>query len=213
MARTPAPFRRPWAAQTWTALRALLIFTVALGVGYPLVVLGFGQLLFSAQANGSLVRVDDEVVGSSLIGQSFTDADGDPLPEWFQSRPSAANYDAAASTGSNYGPENPDLIAAIEERRLLTAEFERVDESQIPVDALTASASGLDPHISPAYALLQVARVAEARGLDEAVVRELVESHIQSRDLGFLGEPTVNVLELNIALAHLGGSAQLDGAD
>lgn len=215
MARTPAPFRRPWAAQTWTALRALLIFTVALGVGYPLVVLGLGQLLFPAQANGSLVRVDDEVVGSSLIGQSFTDAEGDPLPEWFQSRPSAAGagYDAAASSGSNYGPENADLIAAIEERRLAIAELEGVDPDEIPVDALTASASGLDPHISPAYALLQVARVAEARGLDEAVVRELVEAHIQGRDLGFLGEPTVNVLELNIALSHLGGSAQLDGAD
>ncbi|WP_309711620.1 potassium-transporting ATPase subunit C, partial [Pseudolysinimonas sp.] len=108
MARTTAPFRGPWTAQTWTALRALLIFTVVLGLGYPLVVLGVGQLLLPAQANGSLVRVDDQVVGSSLIGQSFSDADGNPLAEWFQPRPSAAGagYDSGASSGSNYGPEN-----------------------------------------------------------------------------------------------------------
>jgi K+-transporting ATPase ATPase C chain len=205
MARPTAPFRRRFAGQTWTALRALLILTVALGVGYPLVVLGIGQLLFPAQANGSLVTVDGEVVGSSLIGQSFTDVDGNPLPEWFQSRPSAAGagYDAGASSGSNYGPENADLIAAIEQRRAAIAELEGVDPGEIPPDALTASASGLDPHISPAFALLQIARVAEARGLDETVVRDLVEAHIQGRDLGFLGEPTVNVLELNVALAEL----------
>jgi K+-transporting ATPase ATPase C chain len=210
MARTTAPFRRRFTGQTWTAFRALLIMTVALGVGYPLVVLGIGQLLFPAQANGSLVTADGEVVGSSLIGQSFTDAEGNALPEWFQSRPSAAGagYDAAASSGSNYGPENADLIAAIEQRRAAIASFEGsagegVDPSEIPADALTASASGLDPHISPAYALLQVARVAEARGLSETVVRDLVEAHIQGRDLGFLGAPTVNVLQLNVALADL----------
>lgn len=200
MARTTASFR-----QTWAALRALLILTIALGVGYPLVVLGIGQLVLPAQANGSLVTVGDEVVGSSLIGQSFTDADGNPLPEWFQSRPSAAGsgYDGAASSGSNYGPENADLIAAIEERRAAIAEFDGVDPSEIPADALTASSSGLDPHISPEYALLQVVRVAEARGLDAEAVRELVELHTQGRDLGYLGEPTVNVLELNVALAEL----------
>lgn len=206
MPRTPAPFRRRFTGQTWTALRALLILTVVLGLGYPLVVLGLGQLLLPAQANGSVVRVDDEVVGSSLLGQSFADADGDPLPEWFQPRPSAAGdgYDGAASSGSNYGPENADLIAAIEERRAAIAEFNGVDPQDVPADALTASASGLDPHISPAYARLQVARVAEARGLDEADVRDLVEQHIQGRDLGYLGDPTVNVLELNVALAALG---------
>ncbi len=206
MPRTPAPFRRRVTGQTWTALRALLILTVVLGLGYPLVVLGLGQLLLPAQANGSLVRVDDEIVGSSLLGQSFADADGDPLPEWFQPRPSAAGdgYDGAASSGSNYGPENADLIAAIEERRAAIAEFNGVDPQDVPADALTASASGLDPHISPAYARLQVARVAEARGLDEADVRDLVEQHIQGRDLGYLGDPTVNVLELNVALAALG---------
>ncbi len=206
MPRTPAPFRRRVTGQTWTALRALLILTVVLGLGYPLVVLGLGQLLLPAQANGSLVRVDDEIVGSSLLGQSFADADGDPLPEWFQPRPAAAGdgYDGAASSGSNYGPENADLIAAIEERRAAIAEFNGVDPQDVPADALTASASGLDPHISPAYARLQVARVAEARGLDEADVRDLVEQHIQGRDLGYLGDPTVNVLELNVALAALG---------
>ena len=149
--------------QTWTALRALLIFTVVLGVGYPLLITGIGQLALPAQANGSLVRSDGAVVGSALIGQSFTDADGAALPEWFQSRPSAAGagYDGGASSGSNYGPENPDLISAIENRRSAIESLESVAASEIPADALTASASGLDPHISPAYALLQVPRVAE----------------------------------------------------
>ena len=192
--------------QTWTALRALLIFTVVLGVGYPLLITGIGQLALPAQANGSLVRSDGAVVGSALIGQSFTDADGTALPEWFQSRPSAAGagYDGGASSGSNYGPENPDLISAIENRRSAIESLESVAASEIPADALTASASGLDPHISPAYALLQVPRVAEARGIPEAQVRALVEAFIQGRDLGYLGEPTVNVLQLNIALAKLG---------
>jgi potassium-transporting ATPase KdpC subunit len=176
MARTTAPLR-----QTWTALRALLIFTVVLGVGYPLAILGVGQLILPAQANGTPVRVDGVVVGSALIGQSFTDADGNPLPEWFQSRPSAAGagYDAGASSGSNYGPENPDLIAAIKARRTAIAEFEGVDPADIPADALTASASGLDPHISPVYALLQSDRVAAARGLDADQVRALVTQHTQ----------------------------------
>lgn len=192
--------------QTWTALRAMLILTVVLGVGYPLLITGIGQLALPAQANGSLVRSDGAVVGSALIGQSFTDADGTALPEWFQSRPSAAGagYDGGASSGSNYGPENPDLISAIQSRRSAIESLESVAASEIPADALTASASGLDPHISPAYALLQVQRVAEARGIPETQVRALVETFIQGRDLGYLGEPTVNVLQLNIALAKLG---------
>ena len=192
--------------QTWTALRALLIFTVVLGVGYPLLITGVGQLALPAQANGSLVRSDGAVVGSALIGQSFTDADGNALPEWFQSRPSAAGagYDGGASSGSNYGPENPDLISAIQDRKSAIESLDSVTASEIPADALTASGSGLDPHISPAYALLQVPRVAEARGIPEAQVRALVEAFIQGRDLGYLGEPTVNVLQLNIALAKLG---------
>ena len=190
--------------QTWTAIRAMLILTVALGIVYPLAVTGVGQLALPAQANGSLIRVDGEVVGSSLIGQSFTNADGNALPEWFQSRPSAAGagYDGGASSGSNWGPENPDLVAAIKERRVA---IESVDgTTDIPADALTASGSGLDPHISPDYARLQAASVAEARGLSPRDVSDLVESMIQQRDLGFLGEPTVNVLQLNVALAMLG---------
>ncbi|MCC6855453.1 MAG: potassium-transporting ATPase subunit KdpC [Microbacteriaceae bacterium] len=192
--------------QTWTALRALLIFTVVLGVGYPLLITGVGQLALPSQSNGSLVRSDGAVVGSALIGQSFTDADGTALPEWFQSRPSAAGagYDGGASSGSNYGPENPDLISAIQDRKSAIESLDSVTASEIPADALTASGSGLDPHISPAYALLQVPRVAEARGIPEAQVRALVEAFIQGRDLGYLGEPTVNVLQLNIALAKLG---------
>jgi K+-transporting ATPase ATPase C chain len=196
------------AARThWVAIRAMLLFTLVLGVGYTLVITGIGQLALPAQANGSVVSSGDEVVGSALIGQSFTDADGNPLPEWFQSRPSAAGggYDAGASSGSNQGPENSDLIAAIEERKAQVAEFNGVPPEDVPVDAVTASSSGLDPHISPEYALLQVPRVAAERGLQESEVRELVESRIQARDLGYLGEPTVNVLQLNLALAELEG--------
>ena len=190
----------------WVAIRAMLLFTLVLGVAYTIVVTGIGQVILPAQANGSVVKSGDEVVGSALIGQSFSDGDGNPLPEWFQPRPSAAGdgYDAGASSGSNYGPENEDLIAAIEERKAQVAEFNGVSESDVPVDAVTASSSGLDPHISPEYARLQVARVAEARNLPESEVADLVESRIQARDLGYLGEPTVNVLQLNLALAELG---------
>ncbi len=197
---------RATARTAWVALRAMAILTVVLGVGYTLVVTGIGQILFPAQANGSLV-VDaaGEVVGSRLIGQSFTGPDGEPLPEYFQSRPSAAGdgYDGGASSGSNWGPENPDLIAAIEQRRAAIAAFEGVDPAAVPADALTASASGLDPHISPEYARLQAPRVADARGLPLGTVLGLVAEHTQGRDLGFLGEPTVNVLELNLALDAL----------
>ncbi len=190
----------------WVAIRAMLLFTLVLGVAYTIVVTGIGQVILPAQANGSVVKSGDEVVGSALIGQSFSDADGNPLPEWFQPRPSAAGdgYDAGASSGSNYGPENADLIAAIEERKAQVAEFNGVSESDVPVDAVTASSSGLDPHISPEYARLQVARVAEARNLPESEIADLVESRIQARDLGYLGEPTVNVLQLNLALERLG---------
>lgn len=184
---------------TGVALRAMLVLTLLLGVGYTLLVTGIGQLLLPWQANGSSLA-DDQ--GSALIGQAFTDAGGDALPQYFQSRPSAAGdgYDGASSGGSNLGPENPDLAAAIRERKAAIAEREGVDPSQVPADAVTASASGLDPHISVAYALLQVPRVAEARGLPEQEVRALVESRIQGRDLGFLGEERINVAELNLAL-------------
>ncbi|WP_022885872.1 potassium-transporting ATPase subunit KdpC [Glaciibacter superstes] len=189
------------------ALRAMLVLTVVLGIIYPLAITGIGQLALPWQANGSPVKVGDKTVGSALIGQSFADADGNPLPEWFQPRPSAAGdgYDAGASSGSNWGPENPDLIAAIKERKAQIAEFNGVDPEDIPADALTASSSGLDPHISPAYALLQVARVAAERHLAAEDVRALVEANIQVRDLGYLGEPTVNVLRLNIAVDELKG--------
>jgi K+-transporting ATPase ATPase C chain len=189
------------------AVRAMAVLTVVLGVGYTAVVTGVGQLALPAQADGSLVSADGQVVGSSLIGQSFQDSDGAALPEWFQSRPSAAGdgYDASASSGSNLGPENEDLVASIEDRKAAIAESDGVDPATIPADALTASASGLDPHISPEYAREQVARVADARGIPEQEVASLVEQHVQARDLGYLGEPTVNVLQLNIALAGLGG--------
>ena len=195
------PLTRPY----WVAVKSMLVFTVVLGLAYPLAITLVGQLALPAQANGSLVTADGAVVGSSLIGQSFTDADGAALPEWFQSRPSAAGegYDGAASGGSNWGPENPDLIQAIGDRQAAIDTLDRVPADRIPADAVTASASGLDPHISPAYALLQVPRVAAARDLPEAEVRALVESVEQGRDLGYLGEPTVNVLNLNLELATL----------
>jgi K+-transporting ATPase ATPase C chain len=194
--------------QAGVAIRAMAVFTIVLGLGYTLLITGIGQLVFPWQANGS--RVTDaggHVVGSALIGQSFADAHGKPLPEYFQPRPSAAGhgYDGGASSGSNLGPENSDLITAIRDRKTAIAAFDDVQPADIPADAVTASASGLDPHISPAYALLQVDRVAAARGLHEQVVRDLVESRIQARDLGFLGEPRVNVLELNLALDALQG--------
>ena len=191
----------------WVALRSMLVFTLILGLVYPAVLTVVGQLAAPAQANGSLIRQGDRVVGSSLIGQSFTDGSGAPLPEWFQTRPSAAGdgYDASASSGSNWGPENSDLIEAIARQKQAIAASDKVAPDRIPADALTRSASGLDPQISPDNARMQVNRVAEARHLPAARVERLVESKIAARDLGFLGEPTVNVLELNLALAGLKG--------
>lgn len=187
----------------WVAVRAMAVLTVACGIAYPLVIAGVGQLAAPAQANGSLVRnADGEVVGSALIGQGFVDSDGNPLPAYFQSRPSAAGdgWDGAASSGSNLGPENADLIAAIEERKAQIAEFNGVSEDEVPPDAVTASGSGLDPAISPEYAAIQVARIAATRGMSVEQVGALVAAHTQGRDLGYLGEPRVNVLELNLAL-------------
>jgi K+-transporting ATPase ATPase C chain len=196
---------RTGARQYGVAVRAMLVFTVVLGLAYPLAITLLGQVALPAQANGSLVRASGEVVGSGLIGQSFTDADGAIRPEWFQSRPSAAGdgYDASASSGSNWGPENADLIQAITDRQAAISKLDDVPVPKIPADAVTASASGLDPQISPAYARLQVPRVAAARDLPEADVRALVDASEQGPDLGYLGEPTVNVLNLNIALAQL----------
>lgn len=183
------------------AVRAMLVFTALLGVGYMLLITAIGQIALPFQANGSLVRsTDGTVAGSALIGQSFADADGDALPEYFQSRPSAAGdgYDSTASSGSNLGPENDDLIASIEERAAASVELDGA--GQIPADALTASASGLDPDISVANAERQVARVAEARDIPSSEVSALVAAHTIPRDLGYLGEPRVNVLALNRAL-------------
>ncbi|UNK70597.1 potassium-transporting ATPase subunit KdpC [Microbacterium sp. H1-D42] len=191
---------RTTARTAGVAIRAVLVMTVLLGLAFPLAITGIGQVAFPTQANGSLIRSDGSPVGSALLGQSFSDKDAKPLPQYFQSRPSASAYDAAASGGSNLGPSNADLIAAIEKRRTDIAEFEGVDPAVIPADALTASASGLDPQISSAYALLQVPRVAAERGMSEDDVRAIVESHIQGPDLGFLGEERVNVLQLNLSL-------------
>ena len=190
--------------QAWVSLRAMLVFTVVLGVLYPAAIWVIG-LAMPSGSNGSLVRQNGQVVGSSLIGQSFTDAKGNALPEWFQSRPSAAGtgYDGSASGGSNYGPENTDLVDAIKQRQSAIEKSDGVTAAQIPADAVTASASGLDPDISEAYALIQVDRVAEARGLSVGTVRALVEGYVEGRPLGYLGEPTVNVLQLNLALEAL----------
>jgi K+-transporting ATPase ATPase C chain len=205
------PLRGAW-RRYWVALRAMLVFTLVLGAAYTLAFTAIAQLALPAAANGSTVSSGGRIVGSALIGQSFTDAAGRPLPQWFQSRASAATapgstgkggYDAGASSGSNLAASNPAQQKAVDERTRVIETTDGVTSSQIPGDAVTASGSGLDPHISPAYALLQVKRVAEARGLPEEAVRRLVESRIQGRDLGYLGEPTVNVLQLNLALAGL----------
>ncbi|QNE46974.1 potassium-transporting ATPase subunit KdpC [Glaciihabitans sp. INWT7] len=190
--------------QYWVALRAMVVFTIALGIIYPLVITVVG-LVAPSQANGSLASVDGKTVGSSLIGQSFTDKKGNALPQWFQSRPSAAGegYDGGSSGATNQGTESETLIKAIKERKAAIAKSDGVDPASIPADALTASASGLDPHISPAYAREQISRVAAARNLSEAQVTKLVDAAVTGRVLGYIGEPTVNVLELNVALAKL----------
>jgi K+-transporting ATPase ATPase C chain len=191
------------------ALRALLILTAIVGVVYPLLVTAVSQVAFHNQANGSLLERNGQVVGSSLIGQLFVDGQGNPLPQWFQSRPSASSnssdsndhgYNPLFTSFSNKGPSNADLVKAIDDRRASVAAFDGVAPADVPPDAITASASGLDPHISPAYAYEQVNRVAAARHLDPATVRTLVSAHVQGRVLGFLGEPRVNVVELNLAL-------------
>ncbi len=177
------------------AVVMIALFTGVLGVAYPLAVTGVAQAAFADQAGGSLVRdKDGKVVGSSLVGQSFAQ------PGYLHPRPSAAGdgYDAAASSGSNLGPLNPDLAGRVAE----SAKAIRAEDGPglIPADAVTTSGSGLDPHISPAYARLQIARIARARGIGEAQVREVVEQHVEGRTFGVLGQPRVNVLLTNRAL-------------
>lgn len=192
---------RAFIRQLKPAIISVIVFTVLLGVVYPLVATAIGQVALNDEANGSLIRRDGVVVGSELIGQTFT------APEYFHSRPSAAGagYDGSASSGSNYGPQNPDFLAAVAERVAAYREENGLSgDVSVPVDAVTASASGLDPHISVANARLQAARVAQARGLTLAVVMGLIDDHTDGRSLGVLGEPGVNVVLLNLALDEQG---------
>lgn len=186
--------------QLAAAARVLAVMTVLLGLAYPLAMTGLAQAIVPGRADGSLVQRDGTVVGSTLIGQSFG---GDPA--YFQSRPSVAGdgYDPMASSASNLSPENPDFVTEVRRRITEVAAFDRVDPADVAPDAVLASGSGLDPHISPEYADQQVARVARTRDLPTATVRRLVEEHTTGRALGFLGEPRVNVLELNLALDGL----------
>jgi len=198
-----------WVRQHIAALRGLLVFTVIVGIAYPVVMWGVAQVAFHNQANGSLVSYHGRTVGSSLLCQEFTGAKGNPLPQYFQPRPSAAadstvktdyGCDPGFSAASNLGPNNPTLIQNIKTRQRQIAAFDHVKISQIPADAVTASGSGLDPGISPANAAIQVNRVATARHVSPATVAALVKQYTQGRTIGFLGQPQVNVLELNIAL-------------
>jgi potassium-transporting ATPase KdpC subunit len=189
------------------ALVLLLLFTALCGFGYPLLVTGVAQSVFPKQANGSLVEREGKAIGSRLIGQAVTS------PGYFWGRPSATapfGYNAQASSGSNLGPTNPALIEAVEARVKALRDADPTNQAPVPVDLVTASASGLDPDISPAAAYYQADRVAHARKLDPSTVRALVASHLEPRLLGLLGEPRVNVLELNLALDAVAGPIPAD---
>ncbi len=191
---------QPFIRQLRPAVVAVAVFTVILGIAYPLVVTALGQVAFHDKANGSLIEVDGVVVGSELLGQNFV------APQYFHPRPSAAGagYDASASSGSNYGPANPDFLATVAERvDAYRAENKLTADVAVPVDAVTASASGLDPAISIANARLQAPRVASERGLELDEVLSLIDDHTHGRDLLVLGEPAVQVLALNLALDAL----------
>ena len=189
---------------------AVVVFTVLLGLAYPLVVTGLAQVAFPAKADGSQVQRGGELVGSRLIGQDFRrptgeeDADGEPVlepdPRYFQSRPSATGYAADATFFNNLGPNNRELADLLEANAAAYAQLEGIPRDRVPADAAQTSASGVDPHISKENAAIQTRRVARERGFDPARVRALVETYTDGRGLGLFGEPGVNVLELNLAL-------------
>jgi K+-transporting ATPase ATPase C chain len=190
--------------QLRSAIVLLVLMTAITGVAYPLVITGVAQVAFQDKANGSLIEREGQIIGSELIGQSFVDAEtGETLPGYFRGRPSAAGagYDASASSGSNLGPTNPVLIERVTgDVAIIRSENGLAEDAEIPVDLVTSSGSGLDPDISPASADLQIARVARQRGITEEQVRAIVKEHTSGRTLGLLGEPRVNVLNVNLAL-------------
>ncbi len=189
-------------SQIRPALFGKIVFTIVCGFVYPLIVFGIAQVAFHHQAEGSMIERGGQVVGSSLIGQSFTDAG------YFWGRPSAlaVAYDATSSTADNLGPTNPDLHKAVVDRVAALQKADPTNTLPVPIDLVTTSASGLDPDISPAAAYYQVHRVAKARNVPESEVRALIEAHVEGRALGILGDPHVNVLELNLDLDALGGT-------
>jgi len=214
MNRIPSSIR-----QYIAAFRMLLVFTVICGIAYPVVMWGVAQAAFKNQADGSLVTYNGKVVGSSLLCQEFVNAKGDPLPQYFQPRPSDATSGAANDYGcdpgfsaaSNLGPNNPNLVTLVKQRQAQISAFDHVPVSEIPPDAVTASGSGLDPDISPANAAIQIDRVAATRHLPVSEVKSLVSKFTQGRNIGILGEPRVDVLTLNIALDNLPGQAKYVG--
>jgi potassium-transporting ATPase KdpC subunit len=212
MNRLPIVEKSTVVRQHIAGFRALLVFTVLCGLIYPAVMVGVAQLISPNHANGSMVSYNGREVGSAVLCQEFTDAKGNPLPQYFQPRPSAA-VDATSKTdygcnplfsaASNLGPNNPDEVQAIKERQKAIAAFDHVPVSEIPADAVTASGSGLDPGISQQNAAIQVNRVAAARHRPVWQVQALVKKYTAGRTFGFLGEPAVNVLQLNVALDQL----------
>jgi K+-transporting ATPase ATPase C chain len=185
-------------AQLWAAVRILLAMTLLVGVGYPLAVTGIAQLAFDHEADGSLIEQNGRVVGSELLGQQFAGR------KWFHGRPSAGDYDGLASGGTNLGPTNPELIQTVRQRVAEDRELNTLRPGQsVPVDAVTASGSGLDPHISKLNARYQARRVADARGISLPKLQQLIDDNTNEPTLGFLGEPAVNVLKLNLALQRL----------
>ncbi len=193
-------------AQMRTALILLIVLTVLTGLLYPLAVTGLAQLLFPTQANGSLIEHNNRVIGSRLIGQSFTSN------AYFWGRPSATSpypYNGEASSGSNSGPTNPSFLATVEDRIAQLKQASPQNNNAIPVDLVTASGSGLDPDISPQAAFYQVARIAKTRNLSEKEIQSLIQQYTQHRTFGLLGETRINVLELNLALDHLRTSHEL----